>query len=126
MNLFNQIYTEILHTPGIVKFEHVGSRVTCCPPPMDTDDDWLLLINNKFSPLQAELWALGGSNLPKDKFTSFSEVLGDKNLIITKDIEFYDKFVKATMLCRNLNLMQKPDRICLFQAILYNNYGAPL
>jgi hypothetical protein len=123
-----------------------GSRVTCDPPPMDTDEDYLLYIGDKWPPapslevisrderwfalekyLYETGWKMGGS-LPNDvaiqinpsaRFTSwtFEEI----NLIITISDEFYRRHQAASNMAKRLNLLEKADRIALFQAVLYGN-----
>lgn len=107
-----------------------GSRVTCNPPPTDTDCDFILLTNeSKWQAFIDEVtsmgWVQGGSNLPDDinilppekRFLSF--VLGENNLIVTHSPVFYARFVAATHVSKQLNIMRKADRIMLFQAVLY-------
>lgn len=117
-----------------IKYELVGSRVTCNPPPTDTDQDVLVLTSD-------QLWAeylgvgLAASGFEKDgsdcgnqvdylsrtrlSFQSFK--LGALNLIVTFDPEFYRRFMAAAGVAKRLNLLDKGDRIVLFQAVLYGN-----
>lgn len=55
----------------------------------------------------------------KSRFQSFR--CDDVNLIVTVDSEFYNRFVAATSVAMRLNLLEKSDRIALFQAVLYGN-----
>lgn len=116
-----------------VSYELVGSRVTCDPAPTDTDQDVLVLGSPETWPALEFLLGLGGfekggSNVG-DQFSFLGTVpnsfqsytLGDLNLIITFDPEFYRRFMAATWVCKLLNLMAKPDRVALFQAVLYGN-----
>lgn len=118
--------------PLCQRVEHVGSRVTCNPAPTDTDDDYLVLVNiEQHLTLDTVLfrknWILGGSQLPDEinhtppdgKFKSYT--LGRLNLIITESPEFFRRFMAATSVAKRLNLLDKPDRIALFQAVLYGN-----
>ncbi|MNF99067.1 hypothetical protein D3C84_819530 [compost metagenome] len=52
-------------------------------------------------------------------FQSFT--LDDLNLIVTFDPEFYRRFMAATGVAKHLNLLDKQDRVTLFQAVLYGN-----
>jgi hypothetical protein len=110
----------------------VGSRVTCNPPPMDTDQDVLILVSIEgFGDFVQKLYETGfsldGSEvtnqqeyIEKDEtFQSFS--IGEWNAICTCDVTFYKRFVAATEVARRLNLLDKSDRIALFQAVLYGN-----
>lgn len=102
---------------------HVGSRITCNPPPEDTDDDYLILATSSVHyTLLKQGWSLGGSDFmhtANDKFQSYTK--GEVNLIVTHDGLFFSGFVLATKVCTELNLLEKKDRIVLFQAILYGN-----
>lgn len=113
---------------NLVFMKAVGSRVTCNPPPMDTDNDQLLLVKDYVcveADLVANGWKLGGSAIPADQnytkpdefFASFTN--GDVNLIVTPSSEFARRFVAATSVAQRLNLTNKDDRIALFQAVLY-------
>lgn len=109
----------------------VGSRETCNPPPQDTDQDVLVLIQPGVSPVIGRLFEHGfevdgsriedaASHLRSDgTFQSFSK--GDLNFIVTCDPTFYARFMAATSVAKRLNLLDKADRIALFQAVLYGN-----
>jgi hypothetical protein len=108
----------------------VGSRVTCNPPPVGTDQDWLVHVAedqyDKFAKaLMDDGWEVGGSAIPIDvdyrnpheKFNSFTK--GEDNIIATASAEFHRRFLSATATAKALNLLEKQDRIRLFQAVLY-------
>ena len=104
----------------------VGSRVTCDPPPVDTDEDWLVLLkHHKFLDglqfLESEGFKLDNPNehyRPEEgRFNSWRK--GDTNLIVTRDWEFHRRFLAATHVAKTLNVMKKQDRVTLFQAVLY-------
>ena len=101
-----------------------GSRYICSPPPMDTDDDTVVLALRGYEEaLIANGFDSQSTDLEYDMQGDFvSWRRGDENFIVTTDEQFYRKFVKATKIAKALNLMEKGDRITLFQAILYNNY----
>lgn len=105
---------------------HGGSRVMCVPPPMDTDDDYVILTkpgkNVAFcAALSREGWALGGSDFlhtnGESPFKSFS--MGDVNLIVSGEVEWYEKMLVATRLCTNFNIVDKQTRIKIFQGVVY-------
>lgn len=111
----------------VVKMEYVGSRVTCSPPPTDTDED-VLLLTDDLSMLIADCIEVGFTRDGDHKAsypTGFVSLRnGTMNFIVTDDEEFYKKFMLATHVCKFLNVTTKVDRICVFQAILYGNeYG---
>lgn len=103
----------------------VGSRVTCDPPPMDTDEDFLCLVADDVA---AAAWLAdrGFSQDGEPEFYTRNDNGGfrsfrfaDVNVIITENVTFYDKFGTATALAKRFNLLNKQDRIALFQAVLY-------
>jgi hypothetical protein len=112
---------------NVLEMEYVGSRVTCNPPPTDTDEDILILTDNMPTiqrALKKDGWD-GTEMYISDDGTSttgdfYSMRKGEINLIITQEKEFYDKFTLASFVCKTLNVMAKKDRITVFQAILYS------
>lgn len=133
------------------KMVPVGSRVTCNPAPTDTDEDYLLLIDPPVTEMNVDGafdrafyveqvlnrvcwhlrnngWEVGGSLPtdiqctinPADRFQSWT--LDDLNLILTTSYTFYQRFLAATSVSTRLNLLDKKDRIALFQAVLYGNF----
>lgn len=116
-----------------LKWERVGSRVTCDPAPTDTDEDILVLTTAQLwgelgNALTAGQFQIGGSDCGDQSgylataplsFQSFT--LGALNLIITFDPDFYRRFMAATGVAKRLNLLDKGDRITLFQAVIYGN-----
>lgn len=124
---------EILEGKSL-RYELVGSRVTCDPAPTDTDQDVLVLTTAELwdTSLGAELgltgFDKGGSDCGNQvdylsqvplSFQSFTK--DDLNLIITFDPEFFRRFMAATAVAKSLNLMGKDERVMLFQAVLYGN-----
>lgn len=110
----------------------VGSRVTCDPPVMDTDEDYLILTTEKvLQKWLAESLSLGFDLDDRSKHyrvedNDFNSWRGSENinLIVTASRCFYDRFVCASSIAKELNLHSKADRIMLFQGVLYGN--APL
>lgn len=103
----------------IEQSELVGSRATCNPPPMDTDEDILILVNDieDFEDWALESFVAEGYSGEDKSFSSLR--LGSLNLIVTDQKSFFDKFMVATTVAKRLNLMNKEDRRALFQAVLY-------
>jgi len=102
----------------------VGSRVTCNPPPTDTDQDVLVFcIESKFDELELVLGQEGYDHDGDDhypnpretdmSFKSFSN--GEINLIVTCSPEFHRQFMAAHSIAKRLNLLDKNDRVALFQ-----------
>lgn len=122
-------------TSYFAQYRFVGSRITCSPPPLDTDQDVLVYVHATNMPIvQNKLETAGfvreGSN-PADMNANvdkqsvfFSFRKGDMNYIITSELEFYERFSTATELARKWNLLEKSDRIQLFQAVLYGKWWA--
>lgn len=111
----------------IVSIEPCGSRVTCNPAPLDTDEDFLVEILRNERDVSQVVNALGALRfhweggehyqMAADTFMSFRR--GNINLIVTANKLFADRHRTATWLCKRLNLLNKQDRIALFQAVLY-------
>lgn len=108
--------------------EPCGSRVTCNPPPTDTDRDYLvevrryadfeqaveIIMENGFHPE-------GSDHYRNSDFDFQSWRLDEINLIVTYKHWFALRHRAATTVCKSLNLMDKADRIALFQKMLYGN-----
>lgn len=98
-----------------------GSSVTCDPPVMDMDFDYLvevldgpveaLLMDAGYSTDCAEIYADAG----EEKFVSWRR--GRINLIVTRNSELARRYRIATDLCAELNLRDKSHRIAVFDAI---------
>lgn len=121
------MHEDILHL--IDKITPTGSRVICNPAPTDTDQDFVVLLkpadelevvedfqNAEYDQDGDEtydiLYELGSGG-----WASFRK--GDLNYIVTFDEGFYNRFVMATDIAKDLNLLNKPDRVTLFKYILY-------
>ena len=111
-----------------VEWHEVGSRVTCDPPPTDTDRDILCFVENRerfVDSVKADEFVLCGyvsnerSAIESPKFTSLRR--GEDNLIVSDDRDFVDKFLLATAIAKKKNIKEKEDRVTLFQWILYGN-----
>ena len=106
------------------RIEPVGSRVTCDPPVIDSDDDRLCLVEHLVDfcvAAEAEGFELGGSTWEDDRSDFKSMTLGDLNIIATSSIAFFDRFMLATRVAKRMNVLDKECRIVLFQAVLYGS-----
>lgn len=107
--------------------EPCGSRVTCNPAPTDTDEDYLVeVVGCDISDVVQTLsefgfiWEGNHSEHYRDAASTFmSWRKAEVNFIVTDEPGFAKNHRAATALCTRLNLMSKPDRIALFQAVLY-------
>lgn len=120
-----------------LKAEYCGSRITCWPTPLNTDLDILVLVADDMMHLELshvldlQGYEVGGSIPNKEtaiinpEYCFASHTKDVVNLIITSSSIFYDRFMLATHLCKNLNEMDKRKRIAIFQAILYQNIVSP-
>jgi hypothetical protein len=132
MTPFDEIAT-MLQAMGC-SIEPCGSRVTCSPPPMDTDADYLVLCPSEPERVTAVINAMHGFCLEWEGGEHYQAMIasdfmswrrGEINLIVTSNDRFAAKHRVATGLCKRLNLMHKPDRIALFQGVLYGNEYDP-
>lgn len=114
----------------------VGSRVTCNPPPMNTDQDVLCLLADvdalvdfeerliKFEwEEESEKYGTLSSNFyswRKDVPMSSDPIpeLVEYNLILTYKEEWFDKFLRATVACKKANAMTKKERVAIFDEIM--------
>jgi hypothetical protein len=107
----------------------VGSRVTCSPPPTDTDEDYLVLVNDVYQACKG-LKALGFSyEVDDEKIKEYLKMMegsavsfcsmrfGEINYIIVESPFFFERFLTATHVAKKLNLLNKEDRIMVFHAI---------
>ena len=113
-----------------------GSRFICDPPVRDTDDDWIILVEDleyaKYKAARLD-WHSAGAGYYRGGsdheelglFVSMRHSEGNSNYIFTEDAEFYDRYVAATLLAKKYNLLNKPDRIQLFHGVLYGEYIDP-
>lgn len=110
---------------GAYNIQPCGSRITCDPPVMDTDEDWLVVHSGRRADeiafmLQGAGWDQESVNYDDSYFASWRK--GRVNLLITSDETWADRHRAATFLCKRLNLMVKADRIALFRAVLYSEF----
>lgn len=110
--------------------EPCGSRVTCNPPPVDTDEDYLVQIRDDRETVGRVVNELSRAGFKWEGNEHYQDAAGDFmswrseaniNLIVTANPEFARRHRTATALCKRMNLMAKNDRISLFQAVLYGN-----
>jgi hypothetical protein len=116
-----------------------GSSYICDPPVLTTDEDWLMYVDpDKLNLFRAFAYAYQfarstqvGSyariSEQKDRFMAYRSLIGcqygpNLNLIVTCDKDFYDKFRMATEESKRLNLLEKSERIELFQKVFSNKY----
>lgn len=128
--------TDILELikPLVLCINLVGSRITCNPPPIDTDQDYLVFVTNSnlnklYAVLAQNGYICGGSrpnNLEDDEFVSYKNVAGDINYIITTSKAYHSRFMAATSVAKRFNLLKKDDRIALFEAVLYGRTCEPV
>ena len=107
-----------------------GSRITCAPIPEGSDWDFLVEVPGEAELSQAVsaisdaefIWE-GSEHYQKiaaEGFMSFRSV-ENINLIVTANSAFAIRHRAATILCTRLNVLNKQDRIAIFQAVLYGN-----
>lgn len=103
----------------VVASHPTGSRYICNPPVLDTDKDTVILIDGYEdwqSLLEDEGWEPCGDYNNNGNFVAYRK--GEENYIITEDKEYYMRYVYATRAAKAVNLLNKEDRIKLFEAVL--------
>lgn len=122
---FDNIFSDVPHE----RSSETGSRYICEPPVMDTDEDWVLDCSKPGQMTQAdEVLKKHGffiSDLKDDDYDDINENftayrLGHLNIVLCNSAKFYNLFVFATELAASMNILEKGNRIKLFQGILYN------
>lgn len=96
-----------------------GSNEICNPPVTNTDIDYMFYTKdmNKFnSYLTNNDWTYGSGGYENSNFHSWKK--DNFNLLLTEDINYYEKFEDATKLAKKLNLLVKKDRITLFNFVI--------
>ena len=112
---------------SIICYYPTGSRCICYPPPENTDEDYIVLVNSiKYVTYPMILsmlgWKENGKQYKGSDFISFKKDIDGvlTNLIITKYDDFYQQWIHATEDAKERNLLNKADRIKLFDD--YINY----
>lgn len=105
-----------------VTYQMTGSRYICNPAPTDTDEDYIALVAG--DGWADALWASGftlntDSELYDDCPDFYAWRAGEFNVICVEEPEMYRRWVDATEQAKALNLLEKADRIALFQKVLY-------
>lgn len=105
--------------PEIIACHPYGSRYTCDPAPTDTDDDTLVLVKEFPNPEKMkELgWDFDGDEkYPSSMFQSYRRDF--KNLIMVENRHVYIRGVAAALVCKQMNLMDKNERIAIHTVIM--------
>jgi len=109
-----------------------GSRYNCSPPVRNTDEDYLIYPSGSFGTFLKFLMDIGykeavdrnTTSLPKSgcaaDFRSFKK--GKINLIVTHSSAYFNNHRTAGYVCKKLNLLDKEDRILVYEAVLYGKY----
>ena len=96
-----------------------GSRMICNPPPMDTDLDIVVLVDSPAAVVDLEsLGYVVDSGSPEYvDVTTVPMRKGDVNLIVMWDKETFVRWRLATDVARELNLLDRNDRLACFRVI---------
>lgn len=116
---------------GLVAWHPTGSRYICDPPVLDTDEDYVVLVDaDEFEDVaKTGVWDIGGSMPCEPDEQIFAEGWlsykqeGDRgtiNLIVTANRQFYFAFVAATQEAKFRNLTDKAQRVALFRDWMYD------
>ena len=103
-----------------------GSNYICDPPTTNTDIDFVIY-TKKERELCLFLENRGFLTNYNDDYLGIEEGLfisykkENLNLLLINDYPFFIRWVKATKLAKELNLLKKEDRIKLFRGILYDS-----
>ena len=109
-----------------------GSRYTVMPAVLDTDEDWLVLVEDlkaTAKEMDDDFVLNPWSPCLPQEYNSEAETSwrfrawrrGEVNLIVTDDRTMYLRSVAATLLAAKLNLKTKEERVELFRAIKFGD-----
>lgn len=105
-----------------IRFQKTGSSYICNPPVETTDVDYVCLTLKEEDFFNTHKFYRDYDNDSYEEVPSFVSYRKDRiNLIVTKDPVFFTRFVRATEIAKEKNLIKKSDRIALFQKVLYPN-----
>lgn len=105
-----------------VTAEQTGSSYICNPPVTTTDIDFVIFsddIEKLGVWCERNGFQTNFGDYALEEFRSYKR--GVINLIITADSTFYRRFVKATQLAKELNLLDKQQRVALFDFVMYES-----
>lgn len=100
-----------------------GSNYICNPPVTNTDIDELFLVTDLEKSINT-LINLGWERCGKEEYGIGNWVAyrkGNLNALLTNDYNYFMQFLKATEEAKRLNLLEKKDRISLFERYLKKN-----
>jgi hypothetical protein len=115
----NELLDDCWHA---IAYYPTGSRYICSPAPTDTDEDYVVLLrpgSKRYIEtwMQAEGFELHGRQYNSAEFWSFKKNENGTvvNYITSDNPEFYENFILATEEAKSRNLLNKEDRIKLFE-----------
>ena len=123
--VYNEIDAVKDLTASGLPFFRTGSREICDPAPTDTDVDFVVLDLNRTSDFERD----GYPRTTKDQrsryggppeFNTYRR--GEVNLIVVHSWGSFDAWRAATAAAKQMNLLDKVERIALFQGVLYGNW----
>ena len=97
-----------------------GSSYICNPPVLDTDIDQMFLVDD-LKKVSQVLEKLGWKRCGKEEYQTDKWVAYRKdnlNALLTDNLDHFNKFLQATEEAKKLNLLDKKDRIALFDKYL--------
>lgn len=124
------MFPEVCEHTRVLAQHPTGSAYTVNPPVMNTDQDWLVLVedfNGAVEQLIAGGWELccgkddDGREMykgdPNYSTTWYALRNGVFNVMLTADPTWYIRAVAATLVCKALNLKDKEERKQLFRSV---------
>lgn len=124
MNEYDAVW-QAMGNANFLDFTPTGSREICNPPPTNTDYDIVCLTKTLrdaidfLIPLGFELNSSQSYEIDEGEFDFDCFRMGEINLIVTSDPTFFKRWKFATKICKDANVMDKEDRIIIFQGFLY-------
>ena len=116
----------------VISYHPTGSRYICNPAPTNTDEDWYVLLDSDdisnamlYNLLQHEGWHTSGNEYDFREAGVNKPVSAKKgitNLIFIKNRVYYTRACAASVLAKQMNLLNKEERIALFRTVLYGEH----
>ena len=114
--------TSLVHEKNLISVHETGSSYICDPPVLDTDWDYLLLVESMDHAHEDILnkgfiyTSIEYEEMPGEHFRTYRN--DEYNLIVTTSTQWYVRFCAATEYCKTKNVLNKETRVMFFTIIL--------
>jgi len=106
---------------GVISWSYTGSR-EICPGSETEQSDYDVICFVSDLPESDHVYDKGGHDNELVSSVKWSLSAGCLNLLFTDNEGFFNRFILATNVAREMKLSKRSDRVILFQAILYGTH----